>query len=122
MQLSFLWIEWFFFIFIVYKLDTWSRDLNSDVTLKDYLFGGGKLAKNIDVDKYVHSGYGIGYKSHSAFLSPDGSMNKNLIIFGNDKSSSALIDSKNKDILILGKGPSRGSIDNMLTTEAKYLI
>ena len=38
---------------IVYKLDTRSRDLNSDFTLKDYLFGGVKLAKNSDPDKYI---------------------------------------------------------------------
>ena len=39
--------------FIVYKLDTCPRDLNSDFTLKDCLFGGVKLAKNADPDKYI---------------------------------------------------------------------
>ena len=34
--------------FIAYELDTWSRDLNSDFTLKHCLFGGVKLAKNAD--------------------------------------------------------------------------
>ena len=47
-------------LFIVYELDTWSRDLNSDFTLKDWLFGGVKLARNSDLDKYIYSGYGIG--------------------------------------------------------------
>ena len=37
--------------FIVYELDTWSRYLSSDFTLKDCLFGGVKLAKNSDPDK-----------------------------------------------------------------------
>ena len=32
-------------VFIVYELDTWSVDLNSDFTLKDYLFEGVKLGK-----------------------------------------------------------------------------
>ena len=54
--------------FIVYELDTWSRDLNSDFILKDYLFGGVKLAKNADPDKYIHTGYGIGFDSRSEFL------------------------------------------------------
>ena len=45
--------------FIVYELDTWSRDLNSDFNLKDCLFGGCKLAKNADPYKYVYSGYSI---------------------------------------------------------------
>ena len=32
--------------FIFYELDTWSRDLSSDFTLKDCLFGGVKLTKS----------------------------------------------------------------------------
>ena len=32
-------------LFIVYELDTWSRDLSTDVTLKDCLFGAVKLTK-----------------------------------------------------------------------------
>lgn len=31
---------------IVYELDTWSRDLNTDFTLTDCLFGTVKLTKN----------------------------------------------------------------------------
>ena len=45
--------------FIVYESDTWSRDLNSDLTLKECLFRGVILAKNADPDKYVYSGYGF---------------------------------------------------------------
>ena len=48
-------------LFTVYELDTQSRDLNSDFILKDYLFGGVKLAKNYDPDKYVYTGYDIGF-------------------------------------------------------------
>ena len=33
---------------------------------------------------------------------------KNVIIFGVDMSSSAKIDNRKKDILILGKGPTEG--------------
>ena len=43
--------------FLVYELDIWLRDLNSDFTLKGCLFGGVKLAKNADPDKYVYTGY-----------------------------------------------------------------
>ena len=67
--------------FIVYKLDMWSRDLNSDFTLKDYLYGGVKLAKNTDPDKYVCSGCGIGFDLRSEFLLPDGIVGKNVLIF-----------------------------------------
>ena len=45
--------------FIIYELNTWSRELNSDVNLKDCLFAVVKLAGNADPDKYVYSGYGI---------------------------------------------------------------
>ena len=53
--------------FIAYELDTWSQDLNSNFTLKDCLIGGVKLAENTDPDKYVYSGYGIGFDSRSEF-------------------------------------------------------
>ena len=67
--------------FIVYELDTWSQDLNSDFTLKYCLFGGVKLAKNTDPDKYVYSRYGIGFDSCSEFSLLDGGIGKNVIIF-----------------------------------------
>ena len=39
-------------LFIVHELDRWSQDLNTDFTLKDYVFGALKLTKNADPDKY----------------------------------------------------------------------
>ena len=47
-------------------------------------------------------------------------MGKNVIIFAGNMSSSVHIDNKNKDILILGEGPTQGLDDTILTTEAKY--
>ena len=49
--------------FIVYELDTWPGDLNSNFTLKYCLFRDVKLAKNADPDKYVYKGYGIRFDS-----------------------------------------------------------
>ena len=49
-------------------------------------------------------------------------LGKNFIILGADMSSSVHIDNKNKDILILGEGPTQGFDDTTLTTEAKYPI
>ena len=54
--------------FIVHELDTWPRGLNSDFTLKDWLFESVKLAKNADPDKYEYTGYGIGFDSRSEFI------------------------------------------------------
>ena len=104
--------------FIVYELDTWSRDLNSNLTLNDCLFGGVKLAKNADPDKYVYNSYGIGFNLHSEFSLPDGRKDKNFISFGTDMSSSVQIDNKSKDILILSIGATQGSNDATLTAEA----
>ena len=45
----------------------------------------------------------MGFDSRSEFSFTDGSMGKNVIIFGADMSPSVHIDNKNKDILILGE-------------------
>ena len=77
---------------------------------------------NADQDKYKYNSYGIGFNSRSEFSWTDGSVSKNVIIFGVDMSSSLHIDSKNKHTLILGKGPTRGLDNTKLTAEAKYPI
>ena len=57
-------------------------------------FRSVKLTKNADLNKYKYRGYSIGFDSRSKFSLPDGSMGKNVIIFGVDMSSSVLIDNK----------------------------
>ena len=49
-------------------------------------------------------------------------MGKNFIIFGADMSSSVHFDNKNKDILILGEGPTQGLDNTTFTAEAIYSI
>ena len=49
-------------------------------------------------------------------------MEKNIIIFGADMSSSVHIDNKNKDIVTLGERTTQGLDDTTLTAEAKYPI
>ena len=51
-------------LFIVYELDTWSRDINTDLNLSDCLFGSVKLAKNPGLDTYGYNGYSTGYIVH----------------------------------------------------------
>ena len=48
-------------------------------------------------------------------------IDKNIIIFGVDMSSSTKIDNRKKDILILGRGPMQG-LENMLSAEKMYSI
>ena len=38
-----------------------AKDLNTDLTLVNCLFGAVKLTKNVDPDKCKYSGYGIGF-------------------------------------------------------------
>ena len=91
-------------------------------TLNSCFLRSIKLTKNADLDKYKESSYDIAFDSCSEFLFTDGSMEKNVIIFGADMSSSAHIDNKNKDILIPGEGLTQEIDDTALTTEAKYPI
>ena len=92
--------------FVVYELDSWPQDLNTDFTLGGCLFGGHKLIKNADPDKYSYSGFGFGFDSRGQYSLSSGSVGKNVIIFGVDMSSSVHIDKKGKDILILHKRPT----------------
>ena len=46
---------------------------------------------------------------------------QNVLIFRVDMSSSAHVDNKKKDILVLGKGPTQG-LEHTLTAEKMYLI
>ena len=66
---------------ISYILNPWLRNVNTDFTLNNCLFGPVKITKNADLDKYKYSGYGIGFDSRSEFLFTDGSMGKNVFIF-----------------------------------------
>ena len=92
-------------IYIVCELGASGSNIN-DPTLKNCLFGAVTLTKNADIDKYGYSGYGIGFDRRSSFSFPGGGFGQNVIIFGVDMSSSAHIDNKKNDILILGKGPT----------------
>ena len=105
-------------LYISYILSPWLRNLNTDFTLKNCLFG----SVNPDPKKYKYSGYGIGFNSRSEFLFAEGSMGKNVIIFEPDMGSSMHINNKKKDISILGEGPAEALDDTKLPAEAKYAI
>ena len=109
-------------LYICYTLDRWSRDLVIDFVLGYCFFGSENLTKDADPDKDKYSSYGIGFNSRSQFSFIDGSMGKNVIIFGADMNSFVHVDNNEKDILILGEGPTLGSDVTTLTGEAKYPI
>ena len=102
-------------------MDSWPQDLNTDVTLGVCLFGGVKLSKYADPDKYSYSGYSIGFDTQIEYSLLDGSVSKNVFIFGADISSKVHIDNKGKSTLILGKGPTQ-ELDHTLAAETQYLV
>ena len=79
------------------------------------------MTKNADIEKYGYCGYGIGFDRRSSFSFPGGRFGQNVLIFGIDMSSSAHIDNKKKDILVLGKGSTQG-LEHILTAEKMYSI
>ena len=91
---------------IVYELGI-SSSRDNDPTLKNCLFGAVTLTKNVDINKYGYSGYGIGFGRKTVLPFLGGGFGQNVLIFRADMSSSAYIDSKKKDRLVLGKGPTQ---------------
>ena len=87
-------------IYILYELYS-----NTTSTLVNCLFGAVSLTKNADIDKYKYSGYGIEFDRNGVY-SVGNWFDRNVIIFGVNMSSSAHVDNKGKNILILGKGPT----------------
>ena len=92
--------------------------VNDDPTLKNSLFSTVKLTKNLDIDKYRCSSYGIGFDRKESLSFPSGEFGENN--FGGDMSSSVHVDNKKKDILILGRGPTQGLGEHLLTAEKSY--
>ena len=109
-------------LYISYKLDKWSKDLDTDFTLGSCLFGAVKLSKDTDPDKYEYSGYGNGFDSRSQFSRTCESNEKNAIIFGFQNSSPVRIDNRNKNSLVLSEGSTQGLEDATITVEAEYPI
>ena len=97
----------------------WSRNLNTNFTLGNFLFGALKFNKIADPDKYGYSGCGIGFDPRSQFLWLDGGWRKNVVIFGADMGSFVCVDNKYKDILVLCDGPTQGLDDTTITAEVK---
>ena len=102
-------------IYIIYELSAFGSN-NSNPTLKNCLFGAVTLTKKTDIDKYGYYGYGIGFDRRSSFSFPGGGFGQNVLIFGADMSSSAHIDNKKKDILLLGIGSTQG-LEHTLTAD-----
>ena len=82
-------------IYLVYESGA-SSSHNNDPTLKNVLFGTLTLTKNADIDKYGYSGYGTGFDRRLSFSFSGSGFRQNVLIFGEDMSSSVHIDIKKK--------------------------
>ena len=65
---------------ISYELGLQLKNLNTDFTLGNCLFGSVKLTKNADPDKFKYTAYGIGFDFRSGFLFTDGSVKMSLFL------------------------------------------
>ena len=107
-------------IYIVYELAA-SSSHTSDPTIKNCLFGAVTLTKNVEIEKYKYSDYGIGIDRRSSFSFPSGGFGQNVLIFGAGMSTSTHIDNKKKNISVLGGEPTQG-LESTLTAEKMYSI
>ena len=73
-------------MYIVYEIER-SINISSYSTLESCLFGAVKLTKDVDVDLYKNSGYGIRF-DRKGFYSIGDEVGRNVTIFGVDMSSS----------------------------------
>ena len=93
-------------VYTVYELGASSSHVNSP-TLKNCLLVAVTLTKNTDIDKYGHSGYGIGFDRRVSFSFPGGEYGQNVLIFGVDLSFSSHIDNKKRHISIRNRSNPR---------------
>ena len=95
----------------------------SNNTLINCLFGVTKVTKSGDTtnpDKYIYSGYGLGFDSTGEFTHPQGGMARNIIIFAVDSSNSVRATNKTENILILGHGLTRKVNNTTIYAEKMY--
>ena len=109
------------YLFLVHEMTDF-HSISSYPTLANAPFEAAKLTKNVDVDKYKYFGFWIGFDGHGSNLHQSEGDEKNVIIFAVDMSSSTNIDNKKKDILILGKGPTKSFGEHSLSAGKMYSI
>ena len=79
-----------------------------------------KPGDSTDPDKYIYSGYRLGYGSTGRFTYPQGGMAGNIIIFGVVSSNSANATNKTQNILMLGHGLTQKVNNTTIYAEKMY--
>ena len=106
-------------LYIVYKITKFHY--NNNPILTNALFGAVKITKNASIKKYNYSWYVIGFDSQGFYNHPSGGIERDVIIFGADMSSSTN-NANNENNLVLGKGPVQRLVERSLSAEKMYLI
>ena len=91
-------------IYTVYKLSP--KTITTDNALNFFLFGAIKASRpndTTDPDKYIYSGYGIGFDHTGLFTHSEGNLARNEIIFVADMSGSVHASNETQNIIVLGK-------------------
>ena len=79
-----------------------------------------KPGDTTDTEKYIYSGYGLGFASSGQFSPPQCGMARNIIIFGVDLSNSVHATNKTQNILILGHGLTQKVNNTTIYAEKMY--
>ena len=108
-------------VYIVYDLDAWQKIPLRNSTLRNCLFGAADTVKNSNKEKYVCSGYGIGFDGKGKW-SFGNDYARNVIVFGVDNSSSSHNDNLKNNFLIFGEGDTFGVNGSFGAPEKKFSI
>ena len=79
-----------------------------------------KPGDTTDTDKYIYSGYGLGFDSTGRFSHPQGEMARNIIIFEVVLSNSIHATNKTQSLLILGHGLTQKVNNTTIYAEKMY--
>ena len=88
-------------LYIVYELNSWSRNPANNFTLKNCLFGTVKLTRNADKSKFTYNGRGIAFDGEGLWTFANGFV-RNVVYFGVDNSSSSHIDNLKNSFFSVG--------------------
>ena len=101
-----------------------SKTISSSILLKNSLFGATKITNRDAADgkpqTYKYSGYGIIFDRTGQFTHPDGSIGRNVVIFGVDMSNSKHTNNKTRNVLVLGHGLIQKIDDTTVYAEKMY--
>ena len=79
-----------------------------------------KPGDTTDTDKYIYSGYGLGFDSTDQFTHPQGGMARNIIIFRVNSSNSVHATNKTQKMLILVHGLTQEVNNTTIYAEKMY--